>query len=60
MVDTSPLRPSTSSAAPLRQHALHFDRVEMTFPDGTYALAPTTFDVGPGEFVTVVRPSGCG
>jgi NitT/TauT family transport system ATP-binding protein len=60
MVDTSPLPPSASSATPLRQHALHFDRVEMTFPDGTYALAPTTFDVRPGEFVTVVGPSGCG
>ena len=43
-----------------RRHALRFDRVEMTFPDGTHALAPTTFDVSPGEFVTVVGPSGCG
>jgi NitT/TauT family transport system ATP-binding protein len=45
---------------PARAHALHFDRVEMTFPDGTYALAPTTFSLGRGEFVTVVGPSGCG
>jgi NitT/TauT family transport system ATP-binding protein len=40
--------------------ALSFQDVEMTFPDGTRALAPNTFSVQPGEFVTVVGPSGCG
>jgi NitT/TauT family transport system ATP-binding protein len=40
--------------------ALKFDRVEMTFPDGTRALDPVSFSVAPGEFVTVVGPSGCG
>ncbi len=40
--------------------ALTFDRVGMTFPDGTEALQDISFDVKPGEFVTVVGPSGCG
>jgi NitT/TauT family transport system ATP-binding protein len=40
--------------------ALVFDRVSMTFPDGTMALREATFSVHPGEFVTVVGPSGCG
>lgn len=40
--------------------ALSFDRVGMTFPDGTEALKNISFDVKPGEFVTVVGPSGCG
>lgn len=40
--------------------ALSFDRVSMTFADGTRALEEATLDVRPGEFVTVVGPSGCG
>jgi len=47
---------STTSAPP----ALSFDRVSMTFADGTRALEEATLDVRPGEFVTVVGPSGCG
>ncbi len=39
---------------------LVFDRVAMTFPDGTRALSDVSFDVDPGEFVTIVGPSGCG
>ncbi len=39
---------------------LSFRDVSKTFPDGTHALAATTFDVTPGEFVAVVGPSGCG
>jgi NitT/TauT family transport system ATP-binding protein len=39
---------------------LSFDRIEMVFPDGTEAIAEASFDVGRGEFVTVVGPSGCG
>ena len=34
--------------------ALQFRGVSMTFPDGTHALDETSFDVHPGEFVTVV------
>lgn len=39
---------------------LEFDRVSMTFPDGTHTLEDISFSVVPGEFTTVVGPSGCG
>ena len=39
---------------------LSFRNISMSFPDGTRALADVSFDVGKGEFVTVVGPSGCG
>ena len=39
---------------------MSFDHVQMTFPDGTEAVADATFRVDSGEFVTVVGPSGCG
>jgi NitT/TauT family transport system ATP-binding protein len=47
---------ATPSGAP----ALSFSGIEMTYPDGTHAIAEATFDVAPGEFVAVVGPSGCG
>lgn len=40
--------------------ALVFDKLSMTFPDGTHALDDVSFSVDRGEFVTVVGPSGCG
>lgn len=40
--------------------AVRFNDISMTFPDGTHALAPTSFELAAGEFVTVVGPSGCG
>ena len=46
--------------SPTLAPALRFEGVSMVFPDGTHALAETTFDVHLGEFVTVVGPSGCG
>lgn len=39
---------------------LAFERISMTYPDGTRALEDVSFGVRPGEFVTVVGPSGCG
>ena len=39
---------------------LAFRDVAMTFPDGTHAVDPVSFDVAAGEFVSVVGPSGCG
>lgn len=40
--------------------ALSFGGVDMTYPDGTEALADIDLAIRPGEFVTVVGPSGCG
>jgi len=51
---------STAHAPVVTGATLAFDKVAMTFPDGTEALKDTTFSVGPREFVTVVGPSGCG
>lgn len=48
--------PAATGAGPV----LSFEAVSKVFPDGTHALAPVTFDVDKGEFVTVVGPSGCG
>jgi NitT/TauT family transport system ATP-binding protein len=42
------------------RNALAFERVSMTFPNGTHALTEVSFDVGWNEFVAVVGPSGCG
>ena len=50
LLDTAP----ATDTAPV----LHFDAVSKTFPDGTRALDPVTVSVRPGEFVTVVGPSG--
>jgi NitT/TauT family transport system ATP-binding protein len=40
--------------------ALIFDRIGMTYPNGTQAISDVTFQVRPGEFVSIVGPSGCG
>ena len=61
-LDSNPdttLRSMTDASAPVPP-ALSFSNVTMTFPDGTHALAETSFEVHAGEFVTVVGPSGCG
>lgn len=57
------MNPATAvSPDPTQQTAaaLSFNGVSMVYPDGTHALAETSFDVRAGEFVTVVGPSGCG
>lgn len=41
-------------------HAVVFDRVSITFPDGTQALTDVDLAIGRGEFVSIVGPSGCG
>ncbi len=58
----SPTTVAPMSADPVTQSAaaLSFNGVSMVYPDGTHALAETSFDVTAGEFVTVVGPSGCG
>ena len=48
------------SSTNISEAVLSFDRVSMTFPDGTRALEDVSFSIRPGEFVTVVGPSGCG
>jgi NitT/TauT family transport system ATP-binding protein len=48
------------SAPDVPPPALSFRGIGMTFPDGTRALDEVSFDVGRGDFVTVVGPSGCG
>lgn len=46
-----------SSAPP---PALSFQNIAMTYPNGTQAVSDVSFQVGLGEFVSVVGPSGCG
>ena len=51
---------TTTTGAGRRRATVTFRDVSKTFPDGTFALGSTTFDVAAGEFVTIVGPSGCG
>jgi NitT/TauT family transport system ATP-binding protein len=45
-----------SSSAP----AVAIAGAAKTYPNGTHALSPVTFDVTAGEFVALLGPSGCG
>ena len=40
--------------------ALVFDDVELVYPDGTHALSTVNLEIGKGEFVSLVGPSGWG
>jgi NitT/TauT family transport system ATP-binding protein len=53
-------RRGESTSTVVRDGALRFERIGMTFPDGTRAIDEVTFAVERGQFVTVVGPSGCG
>lgn len=57
---TTETTPITMPDSSTRRGTLSFRDVSKTFPDGTFALAKTTLDVRPGEFVAIVGPSGCG
>jgi NitT/TauT family transport system ATP-binding protein len=50
----SPMSPSDA------EPALAFENIRMVYPDGTEAISDVSFDVRPGELVTIVGPSGCG
>ncbi len=57
---------TASDRSPRRQpvavgeHAVRFDDVSLTFPDGTRALDAVSFSVARGEFVSLLGPSGSG
>ncbi len=44
----------------MTEPALRLTGAAKTYPTGTTALAPTSFDIARGSFVSLVGPSGCG
>ncbi len=44
----------------MTEPALRLTGAAKTYPTGTAALAPATFDIARGSFVSLVGPSGCG
>ena len=39
---------------------LRFERVSKYYPNGVHALKDISFEIGEGEFVSVIGPSGSG
>lgn len=44
----------------MNEPVLRLDGVAKTYASGTTALAPTSFEIARGSFVSLVGPSGCG
>ncbi|HEY1797526.1 MAG TPA: ABC transporter ATP-binding protein [Stellaceae bacterium] len=62
-LDNRPPTPMPSSRIPTEKGHVLIDRVAVTFGRGSNihtAVAETSLDVAPGEFVCLLGPSGCG
>ena len=49
-----------AAASPSNGAAISLANVSKTYANGLLAVRPTDFEIGAGEFITIVGPSGCG